>query len=64
MALSFSVNNHLGFVLPLRCYYSNAKMRFQSFFILITTQPCCFASSYNAWVKAPTLVSGSPAAGP
>jgi hypothetical protein len=25
--------------------YSNAKMRFQSFFMLITVQPFCFASS-------------------
>jgi hypothetical protein len=24
-------------------------MRFQSFFMPMTVQPCCFASSYNAW---------------
>jgi hypothetical protein len=35
--------------------YSNAKMRLQSFFMLITVQPFCFASSYSAWVKVPTL---------
>jgi hypothetical protein len=34
-------------------------MRFQSFFMLMTVQPCFFASSYSAWVKVPTLVSGS-----
>ena len=43
---------------------SNAKIRFQSFFMLMTVQPSFFASSYSAWVKAPTLVSGSPWAGP
>jgi len=40
------------------------KMRFQSFFMLMTVQPFCFASSYSAWVKVPTLVSGRPCAGP
>jgi hypothetical protein len=40
------------------------EMRFQSFFMLMTTQPCFAASSYRAWVKAPTLLSGSPCAGP
>jgi len=44
--------------------YSNAKIRFQSFFMLMTIQPCFFASSWSAWVKDPTLVSGSPCAGP
>ncbi len=29
-------------------YFSNAKMRFQSFFMLMTTQPSFFASSINA----------------
>src|SRR6516225_9823369 len=38
-------------------YSSKAKMRFQSFFMLMTTQPCFAASSYSAWVKVPTLVS-------
>ncbi len=52
------------FVLHPRRYCSNANMRFQSFFMLMTVQPCFFASSYSAWVKAPTLVSGSPKAGP
>jgi hypothetical protein len=45
-------------------YCSNPKTRFQSFFMLMTTQSCFVASSYNAWVKVPTLVSGSPCAGP
>jgi hypothetical protein len=45
-------------------FYSNAKIRRQSFFILITVQPLLFASSYNAWVKVPTVVSGRPPAGP
>jgi hypothetical protein len=40
---------------------SNAKMRFQSFFMLMTTQPCFFASSYySAQVNMPTLVPGQP----
>jgi hypothetical protein len=30
----------------------------------MTTQPRFFASSYSAWVKVPTLVSGSPSDGP
>ena len=29
-------------------YLSNEKMRFQSFFMLMTVQPSCVASSYNA----------------
>jgi hypothetical protein len=28
---------------PAMSYCSNGKMRFQSFFMLITTQPCFFA---------------------
>jgi hypothetical protein len=44
--------------------YSNAKMRFQSFFMLITVQPSFFASLYSACVKVPTLLSGRPWAGP
>ena len=43
---------------------SKEKIRFQSFLMLMTTQPCFFASSYSAWVKVPTRVSGSPSAGP
>src|SRR4051812_29599318 len=43
---------------------SKANTRFQSFFMLITVQPCFFAWSYNAWGKAPIFVSGSPCAGP
>ena len=27
--------------------YSNVKMRFQSFFMLMTTQPCFLASSHS-----------------
>ena len=44
--------------------HSKVKIRFQSFFMLITNQPLFFASSYSASVKAPTLVSGNPSAGP
>ena len=44
--------------------YSNAKMRFQSFFMLMMVQLFFFASSYSAWVNVPTLVLGSPCAGP
>jgi hypothetical protein len=44
--------------------YSNAKMRFQSFFMLMMVQPCFFAMSYIAWLKVPTLVFGNPCAGP
>src|SRR5216684_2867646 len=43
---------------------SNAKMRFQSAFMLMIVQPPFFASSYRTWVKVPTLVMGSPSAGP
>src|SRR5271170_2543366 len=45
-------------------HFSKAKMCFQSFFILMTVQPCFFAMSYISWLKVPTLVSGSPCAGP
>ena len=45
-------------------HFSQAKIRFQSFFMLMTNQPFDLASSYSAWVKVPTLVSGSPWAGP
>ena len=37
---------------------------FQSFFMLITVQPRCFASSISDWLNVPTLVSGRPLAGP
>ena len=40
------------------------KIRFQSFFIEITVQPRCMASSISDWENVPTLVSGSPLAGP
>jgi hypothetical protein len=43
---------------------SNVKIRLQSCFMLTTVQLFCFASSYSAWVKVPTLVSGNPWAGP
>jgi hypothetical protein len=33
-------------------------MLFQSFFMLMTTQPFCFASSINYWGNVPNLVSG------
>ena len=44
--------------------YSKLKMRFQSFFMLITVQCRVFASSISDSAKVPTLVSGSPPAGP
>jgi hypothetical protein len=44
--------------------YSNEKMRFQSFFMLITVQARAFASAISAWLNVPTLVSGNPPAGP
>ena len=37
-------------------YCSNAKIFFQSFFMLMTIQPSFCASSQRAWGKAPTLV--------
>ena len=43
---------------------SNAKMRFQSSFMLMTVQPFFCASSYSACGNVPTLVSGRPFAGP
>src|SRR5881394_3663307 len=43
---------------------SNAKIRFQSFFMLMMFQPFLFASSYSAGVKVPTLVLPRPCAGP
>src|SRR4030095_3259166 len=45
-------------------HLSNEKMVLHSFFMLMTVQPFFFASSYSAWVKVPTLVLGSPCAGP
>ena len=39
---------------------SKAKMRFQSFFMLMTVQPSFFASSKSGWLKVPTLVWGNP----
>lgn len=44
--------------------HSDVKMRFQSFFMLMTVQPLCSAVSINAWLNVPTLVSGRPSAGP
>ena len=44
--------------------YSKAKIRFQSFFMLMMIQLFFFASSYSACVNVPTLVLGSPSAGP
>ena len=45
-------------------YLSNEKMRFQSFFMLITIQPSFVASSYRLCGNVPTFVSGNPWAGP
>jgi hypothetical protein len=39
---------------------SKAKIRFQSFFMLITFQPLDLASSCGACVYLPNLVSGRP----
>jgi hypothetical protein len=47
-----------------RFYWSKGKMRFQSFFMLITTQAFFVASVRSASENVPTLVFGSPAAGP
>jgi hypothetical protein len=44
-------------------YGSNAKIRFQSSFMLITVQPRLVASSSSFGVKVPTLVSGRPLVG-
>src|SRR5271156_2972897 len=44
--------------------YSNAKMRFQSSFMLTTIHPCFLAMSYISWLKVPTDVLGNPCAGP
>ena len=44
--------------------YSNANTRFQSVFMLTTVQARDFASSMSGWPNVPTLVSGSPFAGP
>ena len=46
----------------LRWLVSNAKILFQSFFMLMTIHPSFFASSYNSWENVPTLVSGSSSA--
>jgi len=44
--------------------YPNAKIRFQSFLMLLMIQPIFFASSsYSFWVNVPTFVSGSLCAG-
>ena len=34
-------------------YGSKAKIRFQSFFMLMTIQPCCFASAMSASLNVP-----------
>jgi hypothetical protein len=39
-------------------YGSNAKICFQSFFMLITVQPFCFASASKASEKVPTFDFG------
>ena len=44
--------------------YSNAKTRFQSFFMLITVHPFFLASSKSDCVNVPTWLSGRPLAGP
>ncbi|MFM2446248.1 MAG: hypothetical protein RI936_695, partial [Pseudomonadota bacterium] len=44
--------------------HSNAKIFFPWLLMLITTQRCFLAPSYSAYVQVPTLVAGSPLAGP
>jgi hypothetical protein len=39
------------------------KIVFQSFFMLMTVQPCFFVSWFNFVAKVPTLLSGGPRAG-
>ena len=39
-------------------HFSNAKIRFQSFFMLITDQPFFFASAISASLNVPTLDFG------
>jgi hypothetical protein len=41
-------------------HHSQAKIFFQSFFILITVQPCFLASSYSPWVERAHLGVGQP----
>ena len=36
---------------PFAPHLSKAKIRFQSFFMLMIVQPCFFAMSYIAWLK-------------
>src|SRR5260370_11307756 len=55
-----SLNLHISTAIPVTDYFSKAKMRFQSFFMLMTIQPSFFASSLSASVKMPTFVSGRP----
>ena len=55
---------YLRFLLLNSFHCSNAKIFFQSFFMLMTTQPFFFASSYRACVNVPTFVSGNLWAGP
>src|SRR5262245_8606231 len=50
--------------LVVRPTVAGGNTSFQSFFMLITVQPFCFASSYSPWVKVPTLLSCNPWAGP
>jgi hypothetical protein len=61
---SRSLTLHISTAIPVTDYFSKAKMRFQSFFMLMTIQPSFFASSLSASVKMPTFVSGRPWAGP
>jgi hypothetical protein len=44
---------------PELLHFSKAKIRFQSFFVLMTVQPLLFASSYNDCGKVPILVAAS-----
>jgi hypothetical protein len=47
----------------LATFYEVVKIVFQSFFMLMTVQPCFFVSWFNFLAKVPTLLSGGPRAG-
>lgn len=56
----WSVSHHRFSLIPVSpcASYSNAKMRFQSFFMLMTTQPFFFASAISASEKVPIFDLG------
>jgi hypothetical protein len=56
--------SHHASLVSLAFYSSNAKIRFQSFFMLMTAQPASSAFCISDCGKAPILVSGRRFAGP